>query len=60
MGRDIYTDLAGELSSSYLWQSMVFSRHSAERFHGTHLIVFLFRGGIREPSSLPNSVLLGY
>ena len=60
MGRDIYTDLAEELSSSYMWQSTVFSRRKAERFHGTHVIIFFFRGGVRGPSGLSNSVLLGY
>jgi len=40
MGRDMYTDLAEELSSSYVWQSTVFSRRSAERFHFMDLMLF--------------------
>jgi len=60
MGRDIYTDLAEELSSSYMWQSTVFSRRSAERFNGPHVILFFFRGGIRGPTGLSNIVLLDY
>ena len=60
MGPDINTDLAEELSSSYMWQSAVFIRRTAERFHGTHVIIFCFRGGLRESSGLSNSVLLGY
>ena len=59
MGPDIYTDLEEELSSSYMWQSTAFSQRSAERFHGAHIII-IFRGGLREPSGLSNSVLLGY